>query len=163
MLLALAMACVISHMMWLLIPPKCFIGVLMLQVVLAMPYDTPVPGYMNNTVNTMRLWSARAPNDFNLKDCKSDSVMLCVYCTETKGFYTEEGSVKNILALFIFSLQCACISIISGLLKIETQCCPSFKSQDQWLLLKLFEAQLLFEGPESFCSIRYFRLAHSWV
>ncbi|XP_018413883.1 PREDICTED: glycogen phosphorylase, liver form isoform X3 [Nanorana parkeri] len=38
------------------------------QVVLAMPYDTPVPGYMNNTVNTMRLWSARAPNDFNLKD-----------------------------------------------------------------------------------------------
>uniref|UniRef100_A0A665XDE4 Alpha-1,4 glucan phosphorylase n=1 Tax=Echeneis naucrates TaxID=173247 RepID=A0A665XDE4_ECHNA len=41
---------------------------LTLQVVLAMPYDTPIPGYMNNTVNTMRLWSARAPNDFNLKD-----------------------------------------------------------------------------------------------
>uniref|UniRef100_A0A8C7F6G2 Alpha-1,4 glucan phosphorylase n=1 Tax=Oncorhynchus kisutch TaxID=8019 RepID=A0A8C7F6G2_ONCKI len=38
------------------------------QVVLAMPYDTPIPGYMNNTVNTMRLWSARAPNDFNLMD-----------------------------------------------------------------------------------------------
>ncbi|KAK6478878.1 glycogen phosphorylase [Huso huso] len=38
------------------------------QVVLAMPYDTPIPGYMNNTVNTMRLWSARAPNDFNLQD-----------------------------------------------------------------------------------------------
>uniref|UniRef100_A0A8C5PEF3 Alpha-1,4 glucan phosphorylase n=1 Tax=Leptobrachium leishanense TaxID=445787 RepID=A0A8C5PEF3_9ANUR len=38
------------------------------QVVLAMPYDTPVPGYMNNTVNTMRLWSARAPNDFKLQD-----------------------------------------------------------------------------------------------
>ncbi|NWT43329.1 PYGL protein, partial [Chroicocephalus maculipennis] len=37
-------------------------------VVLALPYDTPVPGYMNNTVNTMRLWSARAPNDFNLRD-----------------------------------------------------------------------------------------------
>uniref|UniRef100_A0A3Q4AYU7 Alpha-1,4 glucan phosphorylase n=1 Tax=Mola mola TaxID=94237 RepID=A0A3Q4AYU7_MOLML len=37
------------------------------QVVLAMPYDTPVPGYHNNTVNTMRLWSAKAPNDFNLK------------------------------------------------------------------------------------------------
>lgn len=38
------------------------------QVVLAMPYDTPVPGYKNNTVNTMRLWSAKAPNDFNLHD-----------------------------------------------------------------------------------------------
>uniref|UniRef100_F6RV29 Alpha-1,4 glucan phosphorylase n=5 Tax=Cercopithecinae TaxID=9528 RepID=F6RV29_MACMU len=38
------------------------------QVVLAMPYDTPVPGYKNNTVNTMRLWSAKAPNDFKLQD-----------------------------------------------------------------------------------------------
>ncbi|KAK7904088.1 hypothetical protein WMY93_016695 [Mugilogobius chulae] len=38
------------------------------NVVLAMPYDTPIPGYQNNTVNTMRLWSARAPNDFNLRD-----------------------------------------------------------------------------------------------
>ena len=41
-----------------------------LQVVLAMPYDTPIPGFMNNTVNTMRLWSAKAPNDFNLRDCR---------------------------------------------------------------------------------------------
>uniref|UniRef100_A0A673BV91 Alpha-1,4 glucan phosphorylase n=1 Tax=Sphaeramia orbicularis TaxID=375764 RepID=A0A673BV91_9TELE len=36
------------------------------QVILAMPYDTPVPGYRNNTVNTMRLWSAKAPDDFKL-------------------------------------------------------------------------------------------------
>ncbi|XP_061921047.1 glycogen phosphorylase, muscle form-like [Entelurus aequoreus] len=38
------------------------------QVVLALPYDTPVPGYRNNIVNTMRLWSAKAPCDFNLQD-----------------------------------------------------------------------------------------------
>ncbi|KAF4084413.1 hypothetical protein AMELA_G00128210 [Ameiurus melas] len=38
------------------------------QVILAMPYDTPVPGYKNNTVNTMRLWSAKAPNDFKLQE-----------------------------------------------------------------------------------------------
>ncbi|XP_061595800.1 glycogen phosphorylase, muscle form [Cololabis saira] len=38
------------------------------QVVLALPYDTPIPGYRNNYVNTMRLWSAKAPCDFNLKD-----------------------------------------------------------------------------------------------
>nr|XP_055035983.1 glycogen phosphorylase, muscle form [Misgurnus anguillicaudatus] len=37
------------------------------QVVLALPYDVPVPGYRNNIVNTMRLWSAKAPCDFNLK------------------------------------------------------------------------------------------------
>ncbi len=34
-----------------------------------MPYDSPVPGYGNNTVNTMRLWSAKAPTSFNLRFC----------------------------------------------------------------------------------------------
>ncbi|XP_027839739.2 glycogen phosphorylase isoform X2 [Aphis gossypii] len=37
------------------------------QVVFAMPYDSPVPGYQNNIVNTMRLWSAKSPVEFNLK------------------------------------------------------------------------------------------------
>lgn len=37
------------------------------QVVFAMPYDTPVPGYKNNIVNTLRLWSAKAENHFHLK------------------------------------------------------------------------------------------------
>jgi len=32
-----------------------------------MAYDTPVPGYDTSTVNNMRLWSARASRDFNLK------------------------------------------------------------------------------------------------
>jgi len=35
--------------------------------VLAMPYDSPVPGYQNNVVNTMRLWSAKSPINFNLR------------------------------------------------------------------------------------------------
>src|SRR5262249_11074632 len=34
--------------------------------VLAMPYDTPIPGYGNNTVNTLRLWSAKATDEFDL-------------------------------------------------------------------------------------------------
>jgi starch phosphorylase len=37
------------------------------QTVLAMPYDNPIPGYNNNVVNTLRLWSAKSPVDFNLK------------------------------------------------------------------------------------------------
>lgn len=37
------------------------------QVVFAMPYDTPIPGYRNNVVNTLRLWSAKAENHFHLK------------------------------------------------------------------------------------------------
>jgi starch phosphorylase len=34
---------------------------------LAVPYDTPVPGYRNETVNTLRLWSARATEEFDLR------------------------------------------------------------------------------------------------
>jgi len=37
------------------------------QVVLAMPYDNPIPGYNNNVCNTLRLWSAKSPLHFNLK------------------------------------------------------------------------------------------------
>jgi starch phosphorylase len=34
--------------------------------VLAVPYDTPVPGYRNGTVNTLRLWRAQAKEVFDL-------------------------------------------------------------------------------------------------
>ncbi|MFH4980111.1 hypothetical protein AB6A40_006820 [Gnathostoma spinigerum] len=32
-----------------------------------MPYDTPIPGFRNNIVNSLRLWSAKAENHFGLK------------------------------------------------------------------------------------------------
>ncbi len=35
--------------------------------VMAMAHDTPVPGYNTTTVNNMRLWTAKASRDFNLK------------------------------------------------------------------------------------------------
>jgi starch phosphorylase len=35
--------------------------------VMAMAYDTPVPGYGTKTVNNMRLWAAKATRDFQLK------------------------------------------------------------------------------------------------
>jgi glycogen phosphorylase len=34
--------------------------------VLAMAYDTPIPGYGNKTVNNLRLWSAKATDEFDL-------------------------------------------------------------------------------------------------
>jgi glycogen phosphorylase len=34
--------------------------------ILATPYDTPVPGYGTETVNTLRLWAARAVREFDL-------------------------------------------------------------------------------------------------
>jgi starch phosphorylase len=35
--------------------------------VMAMAYDTPIPGYDVDTVNNMRLWSAKSTRDFDLK------------------------------------------------------------------------------------------------
>jgi len=32
----------------------------------ALPYDTPIPGYKTNNVNTLRLWSAKSSAGFNL-------------------------------------------------------------------------------------------------
>lgn len=36
--------------------------------VMGIAYDTPIVGYGGNTVNTLRLWSARAAEDFNFQD-----------------------------------------------------------------------------------------------
>lgn len=38
------------------------------QDVLAVPYDMPIPGYKNETVNTLRLWKASATDAFNLHE-----------------------------------------------------------------------------------------------
>ncbi|NCA68764.1 MAG: glycogen/starch/alpha-glucan phosphorylase [Sphingobacteriia bacterium] len=41
--------------------------------VLAVPYDIPIPGYQNNTVNTLRLWKAAATDEFNLGEFNAGS------------------------------------------------------------------------------------------
>lgn len=48
------------------------------QTVLAMPYDSPIPGYANNCVNTLRLWSAKAPASFNLQFFNSGDYVQAV-------------------------------------------------------------------------------------
>lgn len=50
--------------------------------VMAMPYDVPVPGYQNGTVNTLRLWSAAATEEFDLAEFNA-------------GSYTEAVASKN--------------------------------------------------------------------
>jgi starch phosphorylase len=37
------------------------------ETVMAMAHDTPIPGYGTQTVNTLRLWSAKASREFDLK------------------------------------------------------------------------------------------------
>jgi len=41
--------------------------------VLAVPYDIPIPGYRNGTVNTLRLWQAAATEEFDLDEFNAGS------------------------------------------------------------------------------------------
>ncbi len=41
--------------------------------VLAIPYDVPIPGYQNGVVNTLRLWSAAATDEFDLEEFNAGS------------------------------------------------------------------------------------------
>lgn len=41
--------------------------------VLAVPFDVPIPGYRNNIVNTLRLWSAKATDEFDLDEFNAGS------------------------------------------------------------------------------------------
>ncbi|MGR8942477.1 MAG: glycogen/starch/alpha-glucan phosphorylase [Gammaproteobacteria bacterium] len=50
--------------------------------VLAVPFDTPIPGYQNGTVNTLRLWKATATEEFNLDEFNA-------------GDYAESVAAKN--------------------------------------------------------------------
>ncbi|MDP7358801.1 MAG: glycogen/starch/alpha-glucan phosphorylase [Pseudomonadales bacterium] len=50
--------------------------------VLAVPFDTPVPGYQNKTVNTLRLWKASATDEFDLDEFNA-------------GSYPESVEAKN--------------------------------------------------------------------
>ncbi|MGE5506700.1 MAG: glycogen/starch/alpha-glucan phosphorylase [Actinomycetota bacterium] len=50
--------------------------------VLAVPFDIPIPGYRNGTANVLRLWSAMATDEFDLKEFNA-------------GSYTEAVAAKN--------------------------------------------------------------------
>ena len=50
--------------------------------VMAIPYDVPIPGFRNGTVNTLRLWSAAATDEFDLDEFNS-------------GAYPESVAAKN--------------------------------------------------------------------
>ena len=43
------------------------------QDVLAIPFDIPIPGYRNDVVNTLRLWSASATDAFDLNEFNAGS------------------------------------------------------------------------------------------
>jgi len=47
--------------------------------IVAMPYDTPVPGYKNDVVNTLRLWSAKSSEEFDLSYFNDGDYERAVY------------------------------------------------------------------------------------
>lgn len=72
------------------------------QDVVAMPYDIPVVGYRNDVVNTLRLWSARSSEEFDLQyfnDCDyenavfdkmySENISRVLYPNDTKAIGRE--------------------------------------------------------------------------
>jgi len=48
------------------------------RAVVGMPYDLPICGYGDSAVNTLRLWSARAANEFDLDDFNRGSYVAAV-------------------------------------------------------------------------------------
>ncbi len=55
-----------------------------------MAYDYPIPGYRNTTVNTLRLWSAKSPNNFELGYCE-----WSIYCSEQCINYLDTYTVNH--------------------------------------------------------------------
>jgi starch phosphorylase len=48
------------------------------RAVMGMPYDTPIAGYRNDTVNTLRLWRARASQELDLADFHAGDYLAAV-------------------------------------------------------------------------------------
>ncbi|OOZ41582.1 glycogen phosphorylase [Solemya pervernicosa gill symbiont] len=48
------------------------------EEVMAMAYDTPIPGYKNDSVNNMRLWSAKGSRDFDLNYFNQGDYIMAV-------------------------------------------------------------------------------------
>ena len=70
------------------------------QDVTAMPYDTPIPGYKTETVNTLRLWSAQSRYGFNLKQFNQGDYLranLDALVTEniTKVLYPNDNNYEG--------------------------------------------------------------------
>ncbi|PIE33606.1 glycogen phosphorylase [candidate division KSB3 bacterium] len=68
--------------------------------VVAMAYDTPVPGYGNHTVNTFRLWSSKSSRDFDLKYFNRGDYMQAVEDkseseTISKVLYPEDSTLHG--------------------------------------------------------------------
>ena len=70
------------------------------ETVMAMAYDMPIPGYKTDTVNNLRLWSAKATREFNLDSFNAGDYVGAVEEKNTtenlsKVLYPNDTSVNG--------------------------------------------------------------------
>ncbi|MFL4975228.1 MAG: glycogen/starch/alpha-glucan phosphorylase [Microvirga sp.] len=97
------------------------------EQVVGMPYDTPIAGYGCNTVNTLRLWRARASSDFDLRyfnegdyekavldKNRSETISKVLYPSDVKVFGKELRLKQQ-----YFFVACSIHDIVTRHLKIH--------------------------------------------
>jgi starch phosphorylase len=98
------------------------------HAVIGVPFDTPVAGFGNNTVNTLRLWRARASSEFDLgvfndgdyrkaveEKAISESISKVLYPTD----HSQEGKMLRLKQQYFF-VRCAIHDIVLKYLKTHT-------------------------------------------
>ena len=118
---------------------------------MAMPYDTPVPGFNNNVrnmkihcadvecilifqvVNTLRLWSAKAPQKFNFQFCSLAMTTFLVNLfffsvLVNDGDYlnavSEQSLAENVTRVLYPNDNVSCMILIA----IRKQLCSTFST-----------------------------------
>jgi len=85
------------------------------QLVIGVPYDTPILGYRNNTANTLRLWAAEAAESFDFAAFNSGDYLGAVHAKMvsenlSKALYPNDDSSQGKqlrLAQQIFFVSCS--------------------------------------------------------
>jgi starch phosphorylase len=95
--------------------------------VMGMPYDTPIAGFGNHTVNNLRLWRARASRDFDLRVFnEGDYEQAVVEKTESENIskvlypkdHTHEGKELRLKQQYFF-VSCSVQDIVRRFHKIH--------------------------------------------
>lgn len=111
------------------------------QTVLGIPYDTPIAGYRNGTVNTLRLWQSKASKDLDLADFNAGDYLGAVEDkndseTISKVLYPNDltvmGKVLRLKQQYFF-VACSLADIVRRHLKVH----PDFSTFSDKVAIQL--------------------------
>ncbi len=121
---------------------------------IGVPYDMPIVGYGGNTVNTLRLYSARASDDFDMSIFNSGDYVEAVKAkveseTVSKVLYpsddVEEGRELRLLQEYFF-VACALHDILTRDLELHDE--PSFAGLVDRVAIQLNDTHPALAIPE---------------